>query len=72
MNKRTLANSDKINGSSNLFVDKVKLIDAFKIIKFTSSLKDSSPCSRVRATTDSLLLNTVLLISLILLRKIDR
>ena len=43
MNKRTLANSDKINGSSNLFVDKVKLIDAFKISKFTSSLKDSSP-----------------------------
>ena len=56
------------NGLSNLFVNKTKSIIAFKISKFTSSLKYSSPYSRIRVTTDSLLLNTVLSISLILFR----
>ena len=40
--------------------------------KFTSSLKDSLPYSRIRVTTESLLLNIVLSISLILFRRVDR
>ena len=43
---------------------KTKSIVAFKISKFTSFLKDSSPYSRIRVTTDSPMFNIVLSISL--------
>ena len=55
----------------NMSVQK-KSIVAFKISKFTSPLKDSLPYSRIRVTTESLLLNIVLSISLILFRRVDR
>ena len=49
MNKRkTSVNSEKINWSSNQFVDKTKSVITFKIINITSSLKDLSPYSRMR------------------------
>ena len=67
MKRKTPVNSEKIK-----FVDKTKLIVALKISKFTSSLKDLLPYSRIRVTTESLLLNIVLSISLILFRRVDR
>ena len=65
-------NSEKIKWFVNLFVDKTKSIVAFNISKFTSSLKDSSPCSMILVTTDSFFLNIVLSISLVLIRRVDR
>ena len=49
-----------------------KPIPIFTISKFTSFLKDSLPYSRIRVTNESLLLNIVLSISLILFRRVDR
>ena len=52
---------EDISGSSNLFVDKTKSIVTLKILKFTSTLKDSLQHSGIRVTAESLLLNIVLL-----------
>ena len=65
MNKKTNTREfreDKVvRGSSNLFVSKTKSIVAFKIKKFTSSVKDSA-----------FLLNFVPSISLLLFSRVDR
>ena len=49
-----------------------KSIVAFKVSKFTSSLKDLSPYSRIRVTTGSLLFSIILSISLTFFRRVDR
>ena len=49
-----------------------KSIVAFKIRKFTSSLKDLLPYSRIQVATESLLFNTVLSISFTLFGRLDR
>ena len=65
---KTPLNSEK----TNLFVDKTKSIVLFKFSKFTLSLKDSLLYSRIRVTTDLLLFNIVLSISLIFFKRVDR
>ena len=50
--KKTTVNPEKINQPSNRFVNNTKPIVAFKITKYTLSLKDSSPYSSKRAMTD--------------------
>ena len=64
--KKRLVNSGKKKRFICLQTKQEKV--PFNISKFTSSSKDLSPYSRIRATTDSLLLNIVLSVLLISLR----
>ena len=70
MNKRK--NIREFREDKVMFADKTKSRVPFKISKFTSSLKDSSPYSRIRVPTGSPWANIVPAISLVLFRRVDR